>query len=330
MTQDTNTPIGVLRLYGAGGAGTNIVGSWHSMDAQRQSGTATCLVAYADTSGANLTPDVEDKHTFRLADKDGSGGVRTENHVDIGRNVPAFLQKHPPGDLNVVCFSASGGSGSVFGPLIIKELIKQGKPVVAIVIGSEESTIRRSNTMKTLKSLDNIARTMGVPIVVNYEHNTADQKRSAVNDRCAFTLASLAVLASRQNREMDMADLVNWLNYTRSVTGIEPQLSLLHVYRNPKDVDQASNPVSIASLHQSPDQETYTAVPEYSTRGYPREHVHKDFNQLHFVITVDGVKTIEKILSDRLADSKTLSAARVQHDSIVKSSDHVADDGMVL
>lgn len=328
MNQQDNAPIGVLRLYGAGGAGTNIIGSWHSLDDQSDTGTAKVKIAYADTSRSNLPETIDDSKIFLLAEKDGSGGVRRENHVDISRNVPGLLQKHPPGDVNVVAFSASGGSGSVFGPLIVKELIKNGAPVVAIVIGSEESAIRRANTLNTLKSLDNIARTSNVPVVVYYAHNAPNIKRSQVDIQCRYVLASLAILASRKNRELDSADVAHWLNFPK-VTSVEPQLSLLHVYNDAVDVDGASQPISIASLLKDADEPTYTVMPEYSTTGYPREKI-SNFTQLHFVITIDGVRVIDKMLNERLNDANKQAGARVKQDSIVKSSDQVTDDGLVL
>lgn len=328
MTQQENQSLGTLRLYGAGGAGTNIIGSWNAMDNNRAPGTAKCQITYADTSRSNLPESIDDANVFLLADKDGSGGVRRENHTDIGRNVPGLLQKHPPGDLNIVCFSASGGSGSVFGPLIVRELIRANAPVVAIVIGSEESAIRRKNTLDTIKSLDNIARKAGVPVVVAYFHNSPSTKRSEVDVQCRYTLATLAVLASRQNRELDMADLAHWLNFPK-VTTVEPQLSLLHVYSKPEDVDASSNPISIASLQKDADQNSYTVMPEYSTRGFPRERI-DNFDQLHFVITIDGVPTIEKMLSERLTDATKLAGARVKHDPVVKATDNVSDDDLVF
>lgn len=328
MTQQELPPKGTLRLYGAGGAGTNIIGSWHAMDGQFAVGTAAVSIAYADASRSNLPPEVDDSKVFLLDDKDGSGGVRRENHVDIGRNVPSLLQKHPPGDLNVVCFSGGGGSGSVFGPLIVKELIAIKKPVVAIVIGTEESAIRRKNTLDTLKSLDHISRTSGVPIVVAYFHNTPQTKRSEVDIMCRYVLATLAVLASRQNRELDLADLTHWLNFTK-VTPVEAQLSLLHVYSNPADVDAASNPISIASLLKDADQTSYSIIPGYSITGFPREEI-PNFEQLHFVITVDGIKTIDRMLNEKLGDANKQAGARVKQDSIVKDTDHVSDDGLVM
>ncbi len=328
MNQQDSSTRGVFRLYGAGGAGTNIIGSWNEMDNRAVTGTAKCLIAYADTSRSNLPEGIDESKIFLLAEKDGSGGVRRENHVDIGRNVPGLLQKHPPGDVNVVAFSASGGSGSVFGPLIIKELIKNNAPVVAIVIGSEESAIRRANTLNTLKSLDNIARTSGVPVVVFYAHNSPDMKRSEVDVQCRYVMASLAILASRQNRELDSADVAHWLNFPK-VTTVEPQLSLLHVYSNPEEVNKASHPISIASLLKDADEASYSAMPEYSTTGYPRERI-DGFTQLHFVITVDGVRIIDKMLNERLNDANKQAGARVKQDTIVKPTDNVTDDGLVL
>lgn len=328
MNQQDNAPRGIFRLYGAGGAGTNLIGSWNEMDNRSDVGTAKCLIAYADTSRSNLPASIDDSKIFLLAEKDGSGGVRRENHIDIGRNVPGLLQKHPPGDINLVAFSASGGSGSVFGPLIIKELIKNNAPVVAIVIGSEESAIRRANTLNTLKSLDNIARTSGVPVVVFYAHNSPEMKRSAVDVQCRYVMASLSVLASRQNRELDSADVAHWLNFPK-VTSVEPQLSLLHVYNQAEEVNQASQPISIASLLKNADESTYSAMPEYSTTGYPREKI-EGFSQLHFVITIDGVRVIDKMLNERLNDANKQAGARVKQDTIVKATDHVTDDGLVL
>lgn len=329
MTQQNDLPIqGTIRLYGAGGAGTNLIGSWHPMDGAAAAGTALCQIAYADTSRSNLPADIDDEKIFLLDDKDGSGGVRSENHIDIGRNVPGLIQKYPPGDLNVVCFSGSGGSGSVFGPLIIRELIKLKKPVVAIVVGSEESAIRRKNTLNTLKSLDNIARSTGVPVVIFYAHNAPDVPRSHVDIQCRYVLATLAVLASKRNRELDSADLANWLEYTK-VTSVDAQLALLHVYDQASEVDAASQPVSVASLLKNADEKSFSVMPEYSTVGFPREDI-PDFKQLHFVITVDGVRVIDKMLNERLIEAEKQAAARVRHDTIVKDTDRVTDDGLVL
>ncbi|QVD49114.1 hypothetical protein LUCX_44 [Xanthomonas phage vB_XciM_LucasX] len=323
-----NIPKGILRLYGAGGAGINVIGSWNSMDKASIDGTAECRVAYLDTSRSNLPVNVNEDNLFLIEDVDGSGKVRAENHQEISRSIKAMIQKHTPGDLNVVAFSASGGSGSVIGPLVMTALAEAGHPVVGLVIGSEESAITSKNTLNTLKSLDNMSRKKGLPLVISYAHNSADTPRSKVDNDCRFLLASLAVLASRQNRELDTKDLANWINFPK-VTSVEPQLSLLHVYRKAEDVDAASSPISVASLLKTPDDPTFSIVPEYITVGFPLNPV-KDFEQLHYVITVDGVQTISKLNHERVEAAGKIASARVKHDSIVSATDVAGDDGMIL
>ena len=328
MTEQELPPHGILRLYGAGGAGINIIGSWNDMDGKKAVGTAECQVAYVDTSRSNLPPSIDQSKVYILDNVDGSGKVRSENHIEIARNIRSVVQKHPPGDLNVVAFSASGGSGSVFGPLLISELIDRKAPVVAVVIGSEESNITCSNTRNTLKSLESIAKKKGVPVVIYYQHNARDAKRSMVDIQCRYALAALAMLGSRQNRELDTKDLFNFLNFNK-VTSVEPQLALLHVYNKPEEVDQASAPVAIASLLKDPDQASYSIIPEYASVGYPRERI-DSFEQLHFVITLDGVQVIYKMIDDRLGEVTKASSARIKRDSIVSDSDEVTDEGLVL
>lgn len=328
MKQQELPPQGILRLYGAGGTGINIIGSWNGMDGRAEVGTAQCQVVYVDTSRSNLPEDIDQSKLYILDNVDGSGKVRSENHVEISRNIRSVVEKHTPGDLNIVCFSASGGSGSVFGPLIVSELIERKAPVVVLVVGSDESKITCENTLKTLKSLEQVAKKKGVPVVMIYHHNDRDGKRSAVDMQCRFALATLAMLCSRRNRELDTMDLSNFLNFPK-VTSVGPQLAMLHVYRDSAAVDQASSPVAIASLLKDPDESTYSATPEYACVGYPREHI-DSFEQLHFVITLDGVQVVHKMISDRLDGIMKTSAARIKHDSIVNSNDNVTEDGLLV
>lgn len=327
MNQET-PPKGTVRIFGAGGGGINVAGSWNGLSGKTLPGGAACQVVYVDTSRSNLPEDINQDDLYILDKVDGSGKVRAENHVEISRNIRQIVQQFEPGDLNIVCFTASGGSGSVLAPLILSEMIERKVPVVGVVIGSEESNITCRNTINTLKSLESIAKRKGVPVVIAYYHNAPDVKRSSVDIECRYALATLSILASRQNRELDTMDLANFLNFSK-VTSVEPQLALLHIYNNPDDVNKASNPVAIASLLKDPDQTSHSLTPEYATVGYPREQT-ENFDQLHYVITLDGVQTIYEKLTHRMDELAKAAASRVQHDSIVSKDDTVTEDGLIL
>lgn len=319
------TPRGKISLYGAGGAGINLVSSWNDAHNDHATGQALLQVSYVDTSKSNLPVSVKPETVYVLDGVDGSGKIRSENHVEISRNIRSVLQKHSPGDLSVVVFSASGGSGSVFGPLLMAELINTGNPVIGVVVGSEESKITTENTLKTLKTLEHIAQSKGVPVVISYHHNTAGSKRSDNDKAARRVMAALSVLASRRNTALDTKDIANWLEYTRVASDIKPQLSLVHVYDKIEDVQNSTRPISIAALLKDPDEPTFDVACEYETTGYPKEWP-DSFSQLFFVINVDGVPVVEKMVKDRLDSLVKASASRVTRDSMVDGKDNIVGD----
>ena len=175
---------GKVTLYGAGGCGINIAKRFY--DAQPQVGVADLSFCFADTSRSNISAELDPKDCYVLPDVDGSGKIRKENYQAITQVIQQIPINFAPGDLNIVIFSASGGSGSTMGPLIVRELLKEGHPTVAIVVGSFESYITANNTMNTIKSLDSISRSIGVPIVVSFENNI-DNTRSTFVDHSVST-----------------------------------------------------------------------------------------------------------------------------------------------
>ena len=319
---------GTLRLYGCGGFGVNIASSFDKAAAQHELGYAETHPVYIDTSRSNLRQDIVPEHVFLLEEVDGSGKVRRENHQEISRTVKSIVQQYEPKDLNVVVFSASGGSGSVFGPLIMGELLERGETVLGIVVGSDESSITARNTLNTLKSLESIAAKQQAPVVIYYEQNERDVKRSDIDKACRRVIGSLAILASRQNAEMDTRDIANWVRFNRS-TSVGPRLALFDVYNSNTEAEAANQPISIASLYPNPDVELLAIEPEYHAAGYPSSNV-ANFETMHFVITTGGIPVISKRMEQKIADQEQRRASRVVHNTIVGDNDVVADDGMIL
>lgn len=320
--------IGVLRIYGCGGGGINIASKFGGNVPPRQ-GVAEIQTAFIDTSRTNLSGNINQEDCFVLPELDGSGKVRRENHEAIAREIPRILIKHQPGDFNVVVFTGSGGTGSVAGPLLIAELLERGHNVIAIVIGSEESAITATNTFNTLKSLDHISRSKGKPVLMNYTLNSRDLKRSEVDREALLTISALALLCSRQNKELDTKDIDHWINYSKHA-GIGAQLSLLKVFNQATAVeDHSPECFSLACLLKSEDEGQPRLVPAYSCAGYYREGTEATNNLFFAVETRD----LNPILSHLQKTSKALDehkAARSDGPAFVSHNDEVSSTGLIL
>ncbi len=323
------TTQGKIRLFACGGFGINI-GSFFDKQDLNTPGYSQIHPAYIDTSRSNLNKaGLSQENTFILEDRDGSGSKRTENYGDISKNVRNLLQKFSPLDFNIVAFSAGGGSGSVFGPLIVSELLSRKLPVIAIVVGGDESTIRAHNTLKTLKSLEGIAQKTQLPVVMYYRQNDATARRSDIDADCHAVIACLSLLNSKQNDELDSKDIQNWVQFTET-TSAGPRLARLMVVDN-LGADEVADPIAIASLLGSPDDPSYKTVPEYSTVGYPM-HLSKaaaDVLPKHMVITFDGIPAISKRLNSRIEELESQRGARVNHGALL-GEDEADGSGMVL
>lgn len=327
--------VGNLRIFACGGAGINLASAFDQSAGRVEEGHCAPHLVYVDTSRSNLSENINQEHIALIEDVDGSGKVRRENSDKISRNIKAIIQKFAPMDFNIVVFSASGGSGSVFGPLIISELLQRDQSVVAVVVGSDESNITATNTINTLKSLEAIAQKTNAPVVIHYSHNNADTPRSSIDRECRMVIGAISMLASRQNAELDSRDIGNWVRFDRSTTA-KAQLAMLDIYRDRKEAEvEATDAISIASLFNSTDAPPLNLVPEYHCAGYP---IHKiadangkveDSAEIHYVITLDDVHQIAKMINHRVAELEQKRKARVQHGSILGDTE-IDDTGLVF
>jgi hypothetical protein len=319
---------GRIRLFCCGGAGINI-GSYFNTRISNV-GYASIATSYVDTSKSNLIKaGITDESIVELLPSvDGSGKIRSENAAAISDSIKQLLLRQKPEHFNIVLFSASGGSGSVSGPLIVSELLARDEAVLALVIGSEESLLTAENTIKTLKTLDAISNKHNKPVVMYYVHNVQGQARSEADAEMRETVSSIAVLASRQNAEMDSRDVANWLGYHRA-TSVKPQLSLLTIVNSPAAAADITLPVSIASLYRNEKSPTLTVTPDYVTAGYLPETA-KVETDLHYVISCDNVNSIASNIQTRLDSMKEKTGSRSAQTGLVSASDKVESNGLVL
>lgn len=317
---------GTIRLYGCGGAGINQVAFFNNAD--EEPNCAHIKTSYVDASRSNLRDTFNEEDIFILQNVDGSGKVRKENHREIANVVKQILLQMEPGDMNVVVFSASGGSGSVLGPLIMGELLERGHTAVCVVVGSDESIITATNTLNTLKSLEAISKRSELPVVMYYEHNDRERKRGEVDTQMRLAISTLTVLANRRNREIDTKDIANWAQFSKT-TSVAPQLAQLEVFTNAEDADAVNDPIAISSIYATEDVTPINAVPEYHAAGYLNEKSDQ-FEQLHFVVSIDGMPGIVGNVKSTLDQYHAQRNSRVKYDSILEDGDDTTDDGLVL
>ncbi|MBE0438149.1 MAG: hypothetical protein IBX57_00080 [Gammaproteobacteria bacterium] len=316
--------IGTLRVYGCGGMGTNVASYFNG--AGVEPGTAAIEAVYIDTSRSNLKEGLAEDDVYILPNVDGSGKIRKENYQEISNVIKQILLEFVPGDFNVVVFSASGGSGSVIGPLLLGELLNRGLSAVCMVVGSDESILTAENTLKTLKSLEAIAKSSKLPVVMRYEHN--DRRRSEVDNQIRLAISALAILASKQNRELDSADIANWVQFSKT-TSVAPQLSMLEIFADVDSANEVKDPISVASIFKDEDGGRLQAIPEYHAAGYTNQ-ASGDVSELHFVISIDDVPGIFGNIKKTLDQYSSQRDGRVKQASILDANDVTTDDGLVL
>lgn len=190
-----------IKYFGCGGCGINIVKAFAK--------NTNCDYRLIDTSKSNV--DKKDKIEIIQGTGSGSGQVRAANVEAISNyiNTKAF-EESAPADVNVVVFSFSGGSGSVTAPLLINELHRRNKAVLAIAVMDTDTQKNFENTVNTIKSLENLCgNTKYLPMSIF--SNNSEGGREKANEVILKRMNILHSFFTTDYRELDKSDKINWL-----------------------------------------------------------------------------------------------------------------------
>lgn len=318
-------------LYGCGGAGTELIKVF--MNKQPQEGVADFRTTFIDTSRSNLDSSIPEEMFFQINDDlDGSAKVRKSNVGDIRSVIPTIPTKVKPGNFNVVVYALGGGSGSVIGPLLHKELIAQQRnPVISIIIGSSESVQELENTNASIATLDNMARNVSkTAFLVHYQDNGNGEFTSEVDQLCRAFIAKLAILANGQHRGLDTADLAVWARFNEAPScDVEPQLAMVDIASSMEELEKIQHPIALASISK-----TKTAAgsvgADYNCYGLFTTPIVSDPSELHYVVHIHTVPALMKHLKDTEAAMRERKRSRPAVKAISGVTDRKADDdGMV-
>lgn len=324
---------GVLRVYACGGCGINIGQLLEDYRDEVDLSVAEINTAYIDTARSNLSSDTKDEHVYIIDGLDGSGKLRKENHVAIGKNVRQILERFDPLDQSIVICSAAGGSGSVIAPSLVGALLEQGKPPIVMIVGDASTRTDADNTLKTLKSFEAVGKLRKSPIVISYVQNSKERKRDEVDEITRDRILSLAILFSRNNRELDSADLRNWLRFDRVTQYTEPRIAALSILPANEELIDQGDIITVATLANKGDDTTVDAHIEYQAVGFlpalAAEGV-RNSAPVHFYVTDGMFDGVSKELNQTLdAINKSLSA-RVKREGLLADDDQATDLGIVL
>lgn len=189
---------------------------------------------YGDTSQANYSKIeplgdltlIKSKLSGASGMIDGSGADRASNLEDISLGIESYVNKHKflehrSGEYHLVFFSASGGTSSVMGPLLIKDLMSKDINVIGICIGDSSTAVSNRNTLNTIASLDNIARNLNKSLSLIYFNNYTECKdnikegEEIVNNKLKNSLSILSVFLSGCNSDIDNKDMEIFIEQMR-------------------------------------------------------------------------------------------------------------------
>lgn len=324
---------GKVKLYACGGGGINIGARFERHRGLSETGFAEIDTVYVDTSRSNLSRQIDQKSCYLMEGLDGSGKIRAENYEEISGRVRDILQQHKPGDVNIVLSTAAGGSGSVIAPSLVSELLDREIPVIVITIGNADTRLEAENTLKTLKSYEAVAKLRKAPVVMAYVQNSEQMPRAKADAHVESIIMALAVVYSRENRELDSKDLFNWLRFDR-VTTFGPQLSALTLLDGSSDIDDLGNIISVATVAAETESTKISVTPEYQCVGYIPANADTTVlgtTPLHFV-TSDGVfGDVAAGLQRMLAEMEESRSARLPKKSnLLSNTDKPTESGLVL
>lgn len=209
-----------INLFACGGFGTNIMLHMLQRPVFEQLGDHVNLFAL-DTSSSNLKRFEGDKRNdliqkILVKNADGSGKHRAENYEAITGLVTDLVNEGTGDGLNILIFSASGGSGGIIGGELMDLLTQRGRTVLGMVLGTDGSKQELDNTFKTLKTLQHKAGqgTRNYTVFWGGNRNSEGRVDSRLADELFVTnLEDLIMVGHPGNEDLDTKDIHHWLNF---------------------------------------------------------------------------------------------------------------------
>lgn len=287
-------------------------------------------VAYIDTCDKNLTEKHDVSKVFLTEGTRGAGANRRFILPLVRPQIKPFLERFPAGQANIVVFGGGGGSGSTTGPLIVAELLKQGETVFVVVINGIGSTEYIQNDIDTLKTLEGISSNVQGNVVFIPVDCAPGVPFSVVDAEAAFNIHAILNLTSQRNARLDVMDVHNFVNFQHRIPGFIPQLCVMSIHTSRQEAASVQEMLAVASLYTDAAKEVPFGSPFVHQVGISNPHDPELVaDQLHFVISTNGVQDVMKALDDMKQEQARIQARYSQRRAIIDVDDNRTEDGFV-
>lgn len=343
-----------LIVTACGGAGISIADKVINKLCELGDGFAEVNTMYIDTATNNIEKIEHDRNNFWLVKAkgfnstniSGSGGERRTNADDIMANVKEYLDhfkllKKVTNEYHAVIFSASGGSGSVIGPAVIKNFLERNIPVFAVMVGDSSNGLAAINTQNTISTLDSISKLTNKPLMVIYSNNQAFADKGLMEaekkvNRILFnTLSTLSLFLSGVNEALDFKDMEGFIDQSHFRTlNVKPGLYGLSIHSKDVSIPKDSMPIIARTLTLDNLPSDINIETGHHKVGFVTSenaiNIYKDQFPLH-AITLSNYFNSEVTTLKRITDNHYNVMDNIQNSTIISSArSEASDDGFVF
>jgi len=118
-------------------------------------------------------------------------------------------------DYYIIVSSASGGSGSIMGVLLLKAMLEKDYNVIVVVVGDSSNLLSLNNTINAIASLQSIAKHSKKTVSIIYYNNTVNNLTSPstekdINNKISKMLTIISMFTSGTLQNIDHQDMNNF------------------------------------------------------------------------------------------------------------------------
>lgn len=277
-------------VVGCGGFGTNVTLAAVEQANEHQLVNMDYLLV--DGSDSNVRElDLTEDNFWKVPHVDGQGKKRGKGAAAYVNFVSENIHRMPEADMYVIVYSLTGGSGSVLGPEINRQLMLDGRNTVNVVLSTDDSKEDVKNAFNTLTGLANNVRMLERPIHFMIEESSSGT-RSQVDEAVIGNILSAATICGIPHHGLDSTDINSWLDYQQH--DVTPALTMIERFDDSASLEKLSGSViTILSLLETSDSVVPKTGAVFNTDGVGK--VDKD---IHFVTTTKNMENLSRKITE--------------------------------